>query len=118
MCTCVHREGKIGNKNQKIIIKRGNELAINYSLLPSKIIIKDQKSRWGSCNSKKEVRLNWRLILMPYDVMDYIIIHELCHLKHMNHSKDFWNLVESYNNNYKKSEKWLKENGINIMRIN
>ena len=55
---------------------------------------------------------------MPYYVIDYIITHELCHLKYMNHSKDFWNLVEKCDSNYKKAEDWLKENGINVMRIN
>ena len=55
---------------------------------------------------------------MPYYVMDYIITHELCKLKHMNHSKDFWNLIDNYIRNYKEAEKWLKENGINIMKIN
>ncbi len=102
-----------------IIIKdRVDKLAVKYSLFPTKSIIRNQKTRWGSCNSKKEIRLNWRLILMPYYVMDYIITHELCHLKHMNHSKDFWNLVEKYYTNYKIAESWLKENGVNIMRLN
>lgn len=102
-----------------IIVKnRVDKLATKYFLFPSKTIIRNQKTRWGSCNSKKEIRLNWRLILMPYYVMDYIILHELCHLKHMNHSRDFWNLVEKYDKNYKLAEIWLKENGINIMRIN
>ncbi|MDV4151656.1 SprT family zinc-dependent metalloprotease, partial [Clostridium sp. AL.422] len=101
-----------------IIIKRTNELAYKYSLHPSKILIRNQKTRWGSCNTKKEIRLNWRLILAPPYVIDYIIVHELSHLKHMNHSSDFWKLVENYNKDYKKAEDWLKENGIKIMRIN
>lgn len=101
----------------EIIINRVKELGENYNLIPSNILIKNQKSRWGSCNSRKEIRLNWRLILMPYSVMDYIIIHELCHLEHMNHSKDFWNLVEKLMPNYKDSEKWLKNNGISILNI-
>lgn len=102
-----------------IIVKdRVDKLAAKCSLFPTKSIIRNQKTRWGSCNSKKEIRLNWRLILMPYYVMDYIIIHELCHLKYMNHSKDFWSLVEKYDTNYKLAEIWLKENGFNIMRIN
>ncbi len=100
-----------------IIKKRVNELEKKFSLFPSKTIIKNQKARWGSCNSNKEIRLNWRLVLMPYYVMDYIIVHELCHLKHMNHSKNFWNLVENCDRNYKEAEKWLKKNGVNIMKI-
>ena len=101
----------------EIIINRVKELGENYNLIPSSVFIKNQKSRWGSCNSRKEIRLNWRLILMPYSVMDYIIIHELCHLEHMNHSKEFWNLVGKFIPNYKDSEKWLKNNGISILSI-
>ena len=55
---------------------------------------------------------------MPSKIMDYIIIHELCHIKQMNHSKEFWILVERYVSDYKESKKWLKENGFNIMKIN
>lgn len=100
-----------------IIKKRVEMLSVKCNLFPSKIIIKNQKSIWGSCNTKKEVRLNWRLILMPKFVMDYIIIHELCHIKYMNHSKEFWDLVSYYKHNYKEAKEWLKENGFNIMRI-
>jgi len=101
----------------KVLINRLTNLARNYNLIPSKVFIKNQKTRWGSCNSRNEIRLNWRLILMPYSVMDYIITHELCHLEYMNHSKDFWNLVENFIPNYKDSEKWLKNNGISILKI-
>lgn len=101
----------------KILVNRITDLSRIYNLNASRVFIKNQKSRWGSCNSKREIRLNWRLILMPYSVMDYIIIHELCHLVHMNHSKAFWNLVENYMPNYKDSEKWLKNNGISILKI-
>lgn len=72
--------------------------------------IKDQKTRWGSCSSKGNINLNWRLILAPQEVMDYVIIHELCHLKEMNHSKAFWDLVEAHCPDYKKQKQWLKEN--------
>ncbi|MDZ4965188.1 DUF45 domain-containing protein, partial [Clostridium perfringens] len=98
-----------------IIGNRVMEISNKILLKPSKIIIKNQKSLWGSCNSKKEIRLNWRLVLMPYFVIDYIIIHELCHIIHMNHSKDFWDLVKQYCPNYKESKNWLKENGAMLM---
>lgn len=99
------------NQADIVLNSRVKELSKKNNLIPSKIIIKDQKSRWGSCNSKKEIRLNWRLILMPYDIIDYIIVHELCHLKQMNHSKAFWCLVEGIIPNFKDAEKWLKCNG-------
>lgn len=100
-----------------IIGKRAMEISKNISIKPNKIIIKNQKSLWGSCNSKKEIRLNWRLVLMPYFVMDYIIIHELCHIRQMNHSKDFWKLVECHCPKYKESKDWLKENGAMLMKL-
>lgn len=74
------------------------------------IRIKDQKTRWGSCSSKGNINLNWRLILAPEEVMDYVIIHELCHLKEMNHSKAFWELVEQICPDYREQKRWLKEN--------
>ena len=86
-------------------------------LIPSKILIKNQRTIWGSCNSKKVISLNWRLILMKKSVIDYIIIHELCHIAHMNHSKAFWSLVEKYDPKYKENKLWLKEKGTMLMKI-
>ncbi len=73
--------------------------------------IKSQKTRWGSCSSKGNLNFNWRLVLAPDWVMDYVVVHELCHLKHLNHSKDFWLTVGSYMPEYKTAVKWLKQNG-------
>lgn len=101
-----------------VILNRVNTLSSKYNLLPSKVLIRNQKSRWGSCNSRREIRLNWRLVLMPDDVMDYIIIHELCHLKHMNHSNSFWSLVHKLDPNFQVSKEWLKENGLSILQVN
>lgn len=75
-----------------------------------KVRIKNQKSRWGSCSSKGNLNFNWRIILMPDDMCDYIIVHELCHLKYMNHSKMFWSSVESILPDYKERQRWIKEN--------
>lgn len=101
-----------------VILNRVNTLSSKYNLLPSKVLIRNQKSRWGSCNSKKEIRLNWRLVLMPDYVMDYIIIHELCHLMHMNHSNSFWSLVYKLDPDFQVSKEWLKENGLSILQVN
>ena len=79
---------------------------------PSKIIIKDQRRRWGSCNKNNELRFNFRCIMLPVEVLDYIVLHEMCHMVHMNHSKDFWNLLGRILPNYKERRKMLKETGI------
>ena len=85
-------------------------LASEHGLKYNKSRITSARSRWGSCSSKKNLNFSYRLMLTPGDVIDYVIIHELAHLKHMNHSKNFWNQVESMMSNYKEKEKWLKKN--------
>lgn len=76
-----------------------------------KITIRDQKTRWGSCSSNGTLSFSFRLMMAPPRVLDYVVVHELCHLKHMNHSKEFWNMVENILPDYKEHRKWLKENG-------
>ncbi len=73
--------------------------------------IRDQKSRWGSCSSRGTLSFNYRLIFAPPRVLDYVVVHEICHMTHMNHSKDFWDLVEQIMPDYKIHKKWLKEHG-------
>ena len=79
------------------------------------ISVRCQRSRWGSCNSKGDISLNCLLLLAPDDVIDSVVIHELCHLKEMNHSKRFYALVYRYCPGYDKSRKWLSENGYLLM---
>lgn len=74
------------------------------------IRIKDQKSLWGSCSAQGNLNFNWRIIMAPEEIMDYLIVHELCHRLFMNHSADFWRCVERILPNYKQLRKWLKEN--------
>ncbi len=75
------------------------------------IRIKEQKTRWGSCSKKGNLNFNWKLIMSPEWVIDYIIVHEVCHLRYLNHSGEFWDMVALYMPGYKKARKWLKENG-------
>lgn len=75
------------------------------------ITIRDQRSRWGSCSSRGTLSFNYRLVFAPAKVLDYVVVHELCHLTHMNHSKDFWNMVASVMPEYKVYKTWLKEHG-------
>ncbi|MBF0532719.1 MAG: M48 family metallopeptidase [Candidatus Omnitrophica bacterium] len=78
---------------------------------PEKITVRTQKRLWGSCNfQKKAINLNWKIILTPPEVRDYVVIHELCHLIHHNHSAVFWNKVAEFVPNFKARRKWLKDN--------
>lgn len=78
---------------------------------PSQIQIKDYRARWGSCKPDGSIQLNWRLIHAPIYVMDYVVIHELCHLLEMNHSQRFWSEVERIDPQYRMKREWLKDNG-------
>ena len=86
-----------------------DEYANKMSLFPSSLTFRKNKSRWGSCSYNNRISLNTRLMKFPLDVIIYVIIHELAHIKHKNHSKDFWNEVEKYCINYKSLNQKLKE---------
>ncbi len=75
------------------------------------ISVRDQKSRWGSCSSRGTLSFNYRLIFAPPVILDYVVVHELCHLTHMNHSKEFWDKVASVMPDYKIHRQWLKDHG-------
>ena len=81
------------------------------------ISIRDTKSRWGSCSHDGHISLSWRLIFAPYEAMDYVIAHEVAHLKHMDHSPAFWKTCESLCLDYKAGKFWMKENGHTLMRF-
>lgn len=77
----------------------------------SRITVKEQKTRWGSCSSKGNLNFNWKLMMMPEMIIDYVVIHELAHRKHMDHSPSFWKEVEKILPDYKERRGWLKKNG-------
>lgn len=76
-----------------------------------RITIRDQKTRWGSCSAKGTLSFNWRLMLAPPAILDYVVVHELCHLTHMNHSTAFWQAVAEVYPDYRTARKWLKDHG-------
>lgn len=80
------------------------------SLKPTSIKIRQYRARWGSCDNCGELSFNYLLMMLPTHVIDYVIVHELCHLQHLNHSKGFWQLVAKYFPNYIQAKQWIKTN--------
>ncbi len=99
-------------KAKNYIPNRVIELADIFWFKFNIIKITSAKTRWGSCTSKKNLNFSYRLILCPKEVIDYVICHELSHLKHMNHSRNFWNEVSNMMPDYKEHDRWLKKNGL------
>lgn len=93
------------------LMTRTADRARELSLLPREVHIKNYKARWGSCDSLGRVQLNWRLIFLPEWVVDYVIVHELCHLVHLNHSKAFWQLCQQSYAQTPQAKNWLKQQG-------
>ncbi len=93
------------------ILQRLPELAGQFGFRYNRVFIRDTKSRWGSCSIRKNVSFNWRLIKAPQAVIDYVILHELAHTIHFNHSKQYWALVERICPEYKAHKDWLKKYG-------
>ena len=94
-----------------VISKRVRYYASQMGETYGKITIKNQKKRWGSCSSARNLNFNRRLIMAPQGVLDYVVVHELCHLRQMNHSNAFWQEVELVLPDYKIHKKWLETNG-------
>ncbi len=95
----------------KILPKRLRALAKEHHVEIADVRIKDQKTRWGSCSSARNINLNWRLIMAPPWVAEYVMIHELCHVREMNHSEKFWKEVQRAMPNFEDARDWLRQNG-------
>ena len=97
-------------KATKIVKQRVNRYCKILDLFPREIIIKDQKKRWASCSKDGALRFNWWIAIAPISVVDYVVVHELCHLEIKDHSSDFWKLVSITLPDYQKRRDWLKNN--------
>ncbi len=103
-------------KAKKIIPQRVEYYAKISGIDYKKIIIRCQNTRWGSCSSKGNLNFNCLLVLMPQEILDSVVIHELCHRRYMNHSKEFYAEIDKYFPDYKFCDKWLKENGLSYLK--
>lgn len=106
---------KLADKALQHIPKRVSYYAKQIGVTYGRITIRNQKTRWGSCSSKGNLNFNCLLMLTSPEVIDYVVVHELCHRKEMNHSGAFWAEVEKVLPDYKEQVKWLKENGAQII---
>lgn len=96
---------------QTYILKRTSQLAKKMNTTYGNITLREQSSRWGSCSSLGNLNFNWRLVHAEPKIIDYVIIHELAHRTHMDHSSNFWNLVAKYDPDYHMHRGWLKRQG-------
>lgn len=96
---------------EALLTERVKQLAEQTGLLPNQVQIKSYKARWGSCNVRGDIQLNWQLVQATQSINDYVIIHELCHLQQHNHSKAFWDLVEQFDPDFREHRSWLKHHG-------
>ena len=87
------------------------EEAVRLGVAYTRIRIADQRSRWGSCSSRGTLSFNWRLALAPPAVLDYVVVHEVCHLREPNHGPRFWTFVERLRPGYREPKRWLREHG-------
>ncbi len=104
-------ENWMKGKAVQLIMQKVEVFSKCLKVVFNRISIRDQKSRWGSCSHLKNLSFNWRLIMAPEPVIDYVVIHELCHLKEMNHSGSFWLLVSRFCPQWQEKRKWLNEYG-------
>jgi predicted metal-dependent hydrolase len=128
----VHRRGDVllvpGDERAPAAIERWYRRAAEREIAPrldaavaalgtsySKLTIRNQRTRWGSCSATGALSFNWRLLLAPERVLDYVVWHEACHLRVMNHSTDFWTLVRSHCPGYEDDRRWLRRHGTTLV---
>ncbi|MCE5334837.1 MAG: M48 family metallopeptidase [Desulfobacteraceae bacterium] len=95
---------------------RVRDFSQRIGVTPRKVTVKSMRSRWGSCSSHGNISLVWNIVMAPEEAIDYLIVHELCHMVHHNHSTAYWNLVRSFLPDFDLSRKWLRTKGF-LLRL-
>ena len=102
---------------QSTLLERLTYWSGQIGVQPQRLSLRDQKTRWGSCSSRGGISLNWRLIMAPPPVIDYLVIHELCHLRHPNHSPAYWREVACWCPDFRQHRQWLRQHGALLGKI-
>jgi predicted metal-dependent hydrolase len=111
--TLTEQQGRREARARVELIAQSEAVALDASY--SRITLRNQRSRWGSCSVKGELSFNWRLVLAPHDVLDYVVVHEVCHLLEHNHGPAFWKLVGRRRPGYREPKEWLDANGWELL---
>ena len=106
-------EGRI--RARKLVSELAEEQAGRIGVSYGRIRIGAQRTLWGSCSGRGTLSFNWRLVLAPSDVVDYVVVHELCHLRVPNHSRSFWTLLERHRPRWRDQRAWLREHGPELL---
>ena len=109
------QEKELRERAKSVLAQRTAYFARQIGVTYGRITVRDQKTRWGSCSQTGNLNFNFRLILAPLEVWDYVVVHELCHRRQMNHSAQFWQEVAQVLPDYRKRKAWLTENGWRLM---
>ena len=109
------QEKELRERAKSVLAQRTAYFARQIGVTYGRITVRDQKNRWGSCSQTGNLNFNFRLILAPLEVLDYVVVHELCHRRQMNHSTQFWQEVAQVLPDYRKRKAWLTENGWRLM---
>ena len=107
---------RLADEMVRILPDKLSLFAARLGVTYGRVTVRNQRSKWGSCTAKGNLNFNCLLLLAPEEVLDYVIVHELCHLRHMDHSKEFWAEVVSLDPDHKAHRKWLREHGGALMK--
>jgi predicted metal-dependent hydrolase len=102
---------------RELISALAEEEASRIGVRYARLRIGDQRTLWGSCSARGTISFNWRLVLTPLEVLDYVVVHELCHLHVLDHSARFWRRVERYRPQWREQRDWLREHGPELLAL-